>query len=223
MSLLPRNNLVRAALLPGCLLPCSLFLVQAQALAHAQSMAPQASAPVASTLHSLLDQPAQPAAIDLSGGVLTIRATNSSLRSILDALEQRTGTHVEGLAKDERIFGIYGPGNPQQVLSALLDDSGYNVLISGIKDDGAPREIVLTTRTSTAPAAATTPTQAAQEDDDSDDSTPPPQPAAFAPPPPQPAAGAQANPQQIKTPQQMLEELQRLRQQQGGTTTAAPQ
>ena len=175
---------------------------------------------------SLLDQPAAPPEISLSGDLLTIHAANSSLRAILDDLETRTGAKVEGLDKDERIFGVYGPGKPQDVLSSLLDDSGYNVLIAGRRPDGAPREIVLSTKQA-APAAAAqnAPTQAAQDEEgDSSDQGQQPQPALFGPispgspgvgtPPPQ-GGGAQP---QVKTPQQMLEELQRLRQ-----TQTAPQ
>ena len=162
---------------------------------------------------SMLEQTPQAPTIHLDGGALTIEATNSSLRTILDDLGRRTGTRIDGLGHDERIFGVYGPGNPQQVLSALLDDSGYNFVISGRNPDGSPREIALTTRSgsTTAPAAAV-PTQAAQEDDDSDAAdTQAPQPL-FTPPPQIPINGQPGNPQQAKTPAQMLQELQQLRQ-----------
>ena len=160
---------------------------------------------------SLLDQSAAPASITFTGGRLTIQATNSSLRAILTDLQIRTGVKVEGLNHDVRIFGVYGPGNAQEVLSALLDDSGYNVLISGVKADGSPREIDLSARTVAAaaqPGAART--QAADEDDEVEADVQPP-------PPPQtlsaPAQPGQPNtPPQVKTPQQMLEEMQKLHQ-----------
>ncbi len=178
---------------------------------------------------SLLDQPAAAPVLTYAGGMLTIQAANSSLRAILDAMRDRTGVTVQGLAKDERIFGVYGPGNPQEVLSALLDDSGYNVLISGRKPDGSPREIVLSTRSASAPSAQTAAnTQSAQEDDDSEageQAPPPPQQGFFgmaqgqvgpgAPVQPsngQPNTPQNGQPQPVRTPQQMLEELQRMRQ-----------
>ncbi len=180
--------------------------------------APKAPAmPVASSTptgegaaRSMLDQAARPPDIQLTNGKLTIQAVNSSLRVILDDLQQRTGTMVEGLGKDERIFGVYGPGNPQDVLAAVLDDSGYNVLIAGRKPDGSPREVVLSTRTANAASpAAPQRTQAAEENEDDGSGE-----AAAQPAPPQPtlapAPGAQGQ-QPVKTPQQMLEELQRLR------------
>ena len=210
---------------------CGLF---AAPVLFAQMPAPKApampavsSAPAAdSAPRSMLDQAAKPPEIQLTDGKLTIQAVNSSLRAILDDLQQRTGTKVEGLSGDERIFGVYGPGNPQEVLAAVLDDSGYNVLIAGRKPDGSPREVVLSARA----ASATTPaapqrTQAAEEnEDDSGEAAP----AQFVPPPqpvPAPTPGTPAQ-QPIKTPQQMLEELQRLRlgaaAPSGGATTPAP-
>ncbi len=172
---------------------------------------------------SLLDQPPAAPVVSYAGGKLTIQAANSSLRAILDVLQTRTGAKVEGFGRDERIFGVYGPGAAQDVLSALLDDSGYNVLIAGKQPDGAPREVVLSAR-DTAPSGGSTiqqPTQAAQESDDGSDQAAeqpqPPQPALFGPGGqgaqgfPQPNAQNGQNGQQVKTPQQILDELQRLR------------
>ena len=206
----------------GGALCCGLVLAVGLRAAGAQTPAPmQASVPPSASRvpASLLDQSPAPPVVDFAGGRLTIRAANSSLRAILDDLETRTGTRVEGLGRDERIFGVYGPGNPQEVLSSLLDDSGYNVLISGRKSDGSPREVVLSARaavsaTASAPQAGAR-TQAADEDDESDgaENTPALPPAAFTPPPSQQQPNQPAgSPQQVKTPQQMLEELQRIRQ-----------
>ncbi len=183
--------------------------------------AARAQAPAAA---SMLDQAPAPATIDFSADRLTIHAANSSLRAILNQLGSATGVRVQGLTNDERIFGVYGPGTPQDVLSALLDDSGYNVLISGRKPDGSPREVVLSARSvdASAGAAANNRTQAAEEDDEGDENnTSPPQPAFFAPPQQQPAQGAPAAAApQIRTPQQMFEELQRMHQ---AAAQAAPQ
>ncbi len=181
------------------------------------------------TPSSLLDQAPGAPVIHYSGGMLTIEATNSSLRAILDGLGKQTGTTVQGLSHDERVFGIYGPGNPQEVLASLLDDSGYNVVISGKSADGAPREIVLTASSGgNGPSSGSQGghTQAADEnDEDATDNgqIQPPQPALFAPQPQlqQPQPGTSPSQQQVKTPQQLLEELQRLRQ--GPAASGAPQ
>ncbi len=174
---------------------------------------------------SMLQEAAQPPSIQLVNGQLMIQATNSSLRTILDDLQQRTGTKVEGLSGDERIFGVYGPGNPQEVLAAVLDDSGYNVLIAGRNPDGSPRSVVLSTRTAAASAAtAGGKTQAADEAEDEGEEAQP----RYVPPPPPPAPAAAApapsgsTPQPVKTPQQMLEELQRMRLGAATASGAAP-
>ncbi len=203
-------------------------LVAAGLLASTATAWAQVPSAAGAPVSSLLDQTPAAPVIRYSGGMLTIEATNSSLRAILDSLGKQIGTAVQGLNRDERVFGIYGPGKPQDVLASLLDDSGYNVLISGQGTDGAPREIVLTAQTSGGGASGIQGghTQAADEnDEDAVDSgqIPPPQPALFAPLPQsaQPQPGTSPSQQQVKTPQQLLEELQRMRQ--GPAASGSPQ
>ena len=62
-----------------------------------------------------------------------------------------TGTKVEGMGADQRVYGDYGPGQARDVLSQLLQGSGYNVLLAGDIGQGAPREIVLSPRQSGPP------------------------------------------------------------------------
>lgn len=78
---------------------------------------------------------------------LRIEASNSSLEAILKEVTAETGVTVEGLDKDQRIFGVYGPGRARDVLAQLLEGTGYNVLIIGEQSPGTPREVVLSTRT----------------------------------------------------------------------------
>jgi hypothetical protein len=86
---------------------------------------------------------------------LLITAQNSSLKQILNDVSAATGAKVEGLGADQRIFGAYGPGKARDVLSQLLDGTGYNVLMIGDQGEGTPRQIVLTSRNgSNAPQAA---------------------------------------------------------------------
>ena len=158
---------------------------------------------------SLLQQPATPAALDLSGGRLTIRAKNSSLRSILDSLESMTGVKIDGFNRDERIFGVYGPGDPQKVLAGLLASSGYNVIIAGRKPNGAPREIVLSTP-SALPVEPSQPASSFDHESESGYSGYPPTPApAQEMPPPRGRPGTETP----RTAQEMLQELERMRQQ----------
>lgn len=114
---------------------------------------------------------------------------------------------LEGLqVGDQRIFGSYGPGAPRDVLSELLNGSGYNVMMLGETPSGAPRELTLTARAGEAPGPspqairnegnddAIQPTQYSQEQENRPD-TPPIPP---------------GTPNGIRTPQQMLENMQRL-------------
>ena len=53
---------------------------------------------------------------------------------------------LDGLGGDERVFGSFGPGAPREVLTALLNGTSYNVMMVGDLPNGAPRELLLTSR-----------------------------------------------------------------------------
>lgn len=165
----------------------------------------------------VLDTPAEPAHISLTAGKLSIQAKNSSLTDILHQLAKDTGMSIDGLTKDQRIFGVYGPAEPREVLSELLDGAGYNVLMLGTTESGAPRELQLSIRSNT-PLAAGQPTVVAQQQDEDQDEAPPPvnyPPAGEITPHPPMVPPNQMPPNGgVKTPQQLLQELQRMRQQQ---------
>jgi hypothetical protein len=188
---------------------------QAPAVQPATSPATTATpAQAANVPPSLLDKPAQPAKIDLTAGHLAIQANNSSLSDILRQLTTTSGMTVDGLGKDQRVFGNYGPGDPQEVLLALLHGSGYNVVMLGRTETGAPRQLTLSPRgagvTNSGPSQPQQ--QMAQEEESNDDDV---QAQPEPPPPPQanPTPG-NPNPGGVRTPQQMLQELQQMRQQQ---------
>jgi hypothetical protein len=145
---------------------------------------------------------------------LRIEAQNSSLRQILSDVAVETGTKIEGMSSDQRVYGAYGPGQARDVLSQLLLGSGYNVLLAGDLGLGAPREIVLSPRrvSGVTSAAADRPAQD-NMDEDSPDNEVEEQPE---PPPPipvqDPTPGA-ARPGfgpngPVRTPQQVMEEMQ---------------
>ena len=156
-------------------------------------------------------------------------ADNSSLSGILHDISTKTGMTVEGLSRDPRIFGNYGPAAPREVLSALLDGLGYNVMMVGALNNGAPRTLTLAPRTGggAAPGNRSTPVAVQNNGDDDDDSQPEqpdtsmpgrpdqPPPEVNQPQPDQQGPNTNPNqPGQVKTPQQMLQELQQMRQQQ---------
>jgi hypothetical protein len=165
---------------------------------------------------SLLQQAPKEAQITVAPHSLSIKADNSALSQILHDIANSTGMRIDGLSKDERVFGSYGPGEARDVLLALLEGSGYNVVMVGGLADGAPRELNLSQRTTASSAAsgATPRTSAQEEADDEQDVQQAPMP-----PETQPLQPAQNNPpgpdngQQPRSPQEILQELQRLRQQ----------
>jgi len=93
----------------------------------------------------LASQPNQ-ARVNWDSHGLEIEAFNSSLNQILHQVAADTGAKLEGLTRDQRVFGSYGPGPWSDVLWKLLEGSGYNVLLVGGRDADAPCEIVLSTR-----------------------------------------------------------------------------
>ncbi|MHB1959383.1 MAG: hypothetical protein ACYCO5_10170 [Acidobacteriaceae bacterium] len=103
------------------------------------ALAPVAPAPPVAPA----DQPADPAIIDFSNGLLSVRAQNSSLVSILTQISRQTGLVIEGLSHDARMYGQYGPDNLSATLSALLDGSGYNYVIVGGGTVHSPTRLIL--------------------------------------------------------------------------------
>jgi hypothetical protein len=98
--------------------------------------------------------PANQARISWDSRGLEIEASNSSLDQILHQVAAVTGVKLEGLIQDQRVFGSYGPGPVCDVLSKLLDGSGYNVLMIRSANTDAPLEIVLSARSPASPQTA---------------------------------------------------------------------
>lgn len=196
--------------------------------AHPDTQTPAATATKPGYAPSpVLDTPAEPAHIAIKDGKLSIQAKNSSLTDILHQLAKDTGMSIDGLTKDQRVFGVYGPDNPRQVLSELLDGAGYNVLMLGSTESGAPRALQLSIR-SNAPIAAGQPTNIArqQEDDEQEDNPPPVNfpPAGMVSPRSPMAPPNQAPPHNgVKSPQQLLQELEQMRRQQQQQQQQQPQ
>jgi hypothetical protein len=171
------------------------------------------SAPVATDVApSLLQQPAQEAKIVFDNNRLSIHAENSSLAGILRQVASTSGMKVEGLGGDERVFGTFGPGAPRDVIADLLNGTAYNVALIGDLDNGAPRELILTPATHGAAAPAAAPQANSDDANDQESQEVPP-----TPPPdvPQPPTTQTPGTPGVRTPQQLFEQLQRMRQGQG--------
>jgi hypothetical protein len=151
-----------------------------------------------------------PASVVWDSQGLRIDAENSSLQQILKDFSTASGAQVEGFAADERVFGVYGPGQARDVLSELLQGSGYNVIMIGDQGQGAPRQIVFSVRRAggAQPASANNP---ASSNDDDADAEEPPQPPQAGPVPFRPGFPPGGPP---RTPQQINMQEQQMRQQQ---------
>jgi hypothetical protein len=167
-----------------------------------------------------------------TGGTLSISASNSSLNQILREISRETGIKISGGVTDERVFGQYGPDAPSQILSALLDGTGSNMLLVNGNGD-TPAELILTPRQGrpTPPGLNTRASDDAPETPNPSNAESPETQSAGQPNPDQshpvpgqpvtpetPGAAAtdpsqQQSPNGVKTPQQIYDQLQRLRQQ----------
>jgi hypothetical protein len=174
-------------------------------------------------------RPPQRPQVTYAGGALSVAADNASLNQILRQIASDTGITITGGVTEERVFGHYGPGDPAQVLAALLDGTGSNMILVH-HDEDASSELILTPRqggpTPPSPHAAAF-NNRSEPNEAPNQSTPQP---AYAQPqgnpvippanagPPTGAAPANTSqpdiPNGVKTPQQIYEQLQRMRQQQ---------
>lgn len=131
------------------------------------------------------DEAARPPVINLQNGTLTVQANNSDLPQILRDVAAVSGMKIDGLNNGPRVFGVYGPGNSRDVLKELLVDSGYDFIMVGDAEAGAPRELLLTPQNKTAPSSAQV-NPAPPPDVDNDE---PEQPQVEVNPPPQEPLG----------------------------------
>jgi hypothetical protein len=182
--------------------------------------------------------PPNRAQVTYTNGMLSVSADNSSLNQILRLIAADTGMKITGGVADDRVFGNYGPADPARVLTELLEGTGSNMVLVQ-HDDASLAELILTTRT----GGPTPPNPNAASYNDRPE---PPRPAfdrsqqnspdspATAPTAPavDPAATSTTTPSStttqpdspngVKTPQQIYEQLQRLRQQPQQPQTQQP-
>jgi hypothetical protein len=183
--------------------------------------------------------PSSPPKVTFQAGQLTIEARNSTMGDVLNAVKQKTGAAVDMPgASSERVVGRFGPGAPRDVMAQLLNGSHYDyVLLGSPADPGALKKIVLIARVAgpepapsqqPAPQAyqqnqnlQTVPDVEADQNVSDDNTTEMQQPPEEEPPPQeqvQPDQGQQDQGQPgqpvVKTPEQLLRELQQQQQQQ---------
>ena len=167
----------------------------------------QVAPPVPATLMN--SAPVNPN-VTLANGLLTIDAPNSTLSDVLRGVHNVTGAEIEGASPSERVAVRLGPGEPRQVVAALLEGTPYNYLILGsLEKPDAVTRIVLTQSTEGASAQSgpaprpqpATPQPPANEVPDSspadDVTTPPPAETQAEQPPTQPDQNAPKTPDQL--------------------------
>ena len=229
---LPRYILctISSACLLGCLLPAATAI--GQATPHTKTHARHTFAQKPAAQPTVVPAPALPppptplqmppgrAKVTYSADRLEVAADNSSLNQILRQISQVTGTKLTGSVNDDRVYGTYGPASISAVLTSLLSGSGSNMLfVQG--DSHTPSDLILTPRTG-GPTPPSTPSSSSEDDTAQPDVAAPPVPAFQPQPIQQPARtpGVSTDPNQpaapngTKTPQQIYDQLQRMRQQQ---------
>ncbi|HEY0794369.1 MAG TPA: hypothetical protein VGD64_01175 [Acidisarcina sp.] len=158
---------------------------------------------------TITEPPSRAATVTLSGGVLMIAADNSELSQILHDLTAIGGTTIDGPVKSARVYGVYGPRSPRDVLTDLLAGLGYNFLMVGLTAQGAPRRLVLSiSNDATGPAPPSSPAANAPEAeaDIPDEEQPGPGGVLHVPPPP-PEDLHQRVEQNLQRLQQMQDQL----------------
>ena len=185
-------------------------------------------------------QPPVAPRVTFNNGMLTVVAENSRLGDVLQAIRARTGAamDVAAGAAGERVVVQLGPAPPRQVLVSLLNASRLNYAIVGSDTNPDAIQRVLVTPAvagngegapANTAAAAEEPAQQPAEEvnteapDDQPQPTPQPQPAITpnqplipnnqAPNSQPPATERNPAENTPKTPEQLLQELQRMQQQ----------
>lgn len=181
--------------------------------------------------------PAVPPRVSYQNGKLTVVAENSTLGDILTAVHNATGTQIEtsGGPAGERVAAKIGPGSVREVLLAVLQGSRYDYILLGSANDPDQIDRMILTPKSAGTAGASAPVgspvgraaaRSVTIDEDPDEegnegfATPKPgqpQPGQPTPNGAQPAATPSAQSpttpsQNVKTPEQLLEDLRRMEQ-----------
>lgn len=172
------------------------------------------------------NEPPQPATVTYQGGLLSIHAQNSTLADILQQVQSKTGAEVDvpAGANSQRIYINDGPSPPRQAIAALLKGSGFDYIILGsAQDPQGVQKVVLTPHVALAaqPGFPPAPQQYQPQNNYEQPSASeaptmqiPQQPQVAQPVAPAQNSGENNMPSNgIRTPEQLLQELQRI---QGG-------
>ena len=194
-------------------------------LAKAAAPAPLPAQEMPPVPATLMNSPKVKPSVTLEGGLLTIDAPNSTLSDVLSEVHKATGASIEGANPTERIAIKLGPGNPEQVLAALLRGTPYDYVILGApgKSNSLTRVMLSQQSSPGSPGTPEASRKAPPSSEDDGEVVSPRQPAAAGNQPSEDSAAPenaepeqpQAQPpeaNQQKTPEQLFKELQQLNQ-----------
>ena len=140
----------------------------------AYPLSAQQTAPAISLVARAATSPSSGPAVSFADGKITVHAENASLNQLIHEIARATGMKVTGSVTEDRVFGSYGPADPQVVLASLLDGSGSNLLILSNTAD-TPVQLVLTPRRgSVTPPNPNAAAQSQANNEDADDTAPQP-------------------------------------------------
>jgi len=178
--------------------------------------------------------PAVPPQVTYENNQLTIVAPNSTLADILRAVRKQTGAEIDVPSAPERVVTHIGPGPARDVVAELLNGSRFNYVLLGspsdtlglsrivlvvktgpqaLQPDAAPADVATTRAMIPGVSHADNPPQAAEEETqpDANEAEAADDNNADENAEQQPGEAEQQNPQEqpgVKTPQQMLQEMQ---------------
>ena len=163
-----------------------------QAASHPQVVARASAAPrIAPTANNMYGP--HPPNISFANGLLSIEANNSVLTDILFEVGAKTGAEIQmppwSDAGREHVVAKLGPGNPRDVIAALLHGSSFNYVI--VESPQGLQQLILTPKTDW-PAGQGADQAAQQGGDQPPTAEAPP---AEAPPPPEGTPPPPDNPQ----------------------------
>ncbi len=205
---------------------------EAEAPPPVHQLPAQTMPPVPATLMN--SAPVKPI-VTMASGKLTIDAPNSTLADVLYEVQKATGASIEGASPTERVVVKLGPGDPEQVIAALLHGTPYDYVILGsLSRRDAVTRVLLTQPSGSAQSVddkdvsarslqspqqgfrsrQPLPNQPSSDDQADSDPEPTTEPQPTQPQPNQPQPNQpqpnQPQPNQMKTPEQLLKELQQL-------------
>lgn len=178
-----------------------------------------------------------PPRITFQNGLLTLECTNSRLGDVLNGVRTKANIEFEGLdSAPERVAIKLGPAPADEVLSSLLQGSRFDYVILGQPQSPHTVEKVMLSAKSGAPMSAMEnqpalkpqqqPPPEVEEGEATEEQTleqPPQQPVPVMPTPPPAAAGMQ--PPGVPTPEELLEKINKLKEEQqrlGNTGAVQP-